>query len=286
MGRGRVELKRIENKINRQVTFSKRRNGLLKKAYELSVLCDAEVALIIFSSGGKLYEFCSGPRRLRRCKLELPKSMLSRWIMDSGASRHMTGTLALLYDVKAINGSYVGFAGNQACPRHLRGTKDAAMAQWNSTNKIQMHSSYQEYLKLKAKVDILQQSQRHYLGEELERLGSKDLDQLERQMDLALRQVRLTKTKHMLDQLTDLQQKEQSLLEANKNLRSELEESTMAYQLSWQAHERNIDKSRPPVHLDCNDNILIGYNNEAPNDERDVPSRLQNTNGVIPGWML
>ncbi|WOL18264.1 MADS-box transcription factor 6-like [Canna indica] len=59
MGRGRVELKRIENKINRQVTFSKRRNGLLKKAYELSVLCDAEIALIIFSGRGKLFEFGS-----------------------------------------------------------------------------------------------------------------------------------------------------------------------------------------------------------------------------------
>lgn len=64
MGRGRVELKRIENKINRQVTFAKRRNGLLKKAYELSVLCDAEVALIIFSNRGKLYEFCSSNRYL------------------------------------------------------------------------------------------------------------------------------------------------------------------------------------------------------------------------------
>lgn len=62
MGRGRVELKRIENKINRQVTFAKRRNGLLKKAYELSVLCDAEVGLIIFSNRGKLYEFCSSSR--------------------------------------------------------------------------------------------------------------------------------------------------------------------------------------------------------------------------------
>ncbi|GMH17027.1 hypothetical protein Nepgr_018868 [Nepenthes gracilis] len=62
MGRGRVELKRIENKINRQVTFAKRRNGLLKKAYELSVLCDSEVALIIFSNSGKLYEFCSNSR--------------------------------------------------------------------------------------------------------------------------------------------------------------------------------------------------------------------------------
>ncbi|CAF1973180.1 agamous-like MADS-box protein AGL9 homolog isoform X2 [Brassica napus] len=65
MGRGRVELKRIENKINRQVTFAKRRNGLLKKAYELSVLCDAEVALIIFSNRGKLYEFCSSSSMIR-----------------------------------------------------------------------------------------------------------------------------------------------------------------------------------------------------------------------------
>uniref|UniRef100_A0A0E0LX98 MADS-box domain-containing protein n=1 Tax=Oryza punctata TaxID=4537 RepID=A0A0E0LX98_ORYPU len=59
MGRGRVELKRIENKINRQVTFAKRRNGLLKKAYELSVLCDAEIALVVFSPAGRLYEFAS-----------------------------------------------------------------------------------------------------------------------------------------------------------------------------------------------------------------------------------
>ncbi|XP_042472221.1 uncharacterized protein LOC122054862 [Zingiber officinale] len=40
MGRGRVEVRRIENTINRQVTFSKRKVGLLKKADELSVLCD------------------------------------------------------------------------------------------------------------------------------------------------------------------------------------------------------------------------------------------------------
>ncbi|KAG5558478.1 hypothetical protein RHGRI_008423 [Rhododendron griersonianum] len=59
MGRGKVVLERIENKINRQVTFSKRRSGLMKKAYELSVLCDAEVALIISSSRGKFSEFGS-----------------------------------------------------------------------------------------------------------------------------------------------------------------------------------------------------------------------------------
>lgn len=57
MGRGKVELKRIENKINRQVTFSKRRAGLAKKAHEISVLCDADVALIVFSHRGKLFHY-------------------------------------------------------------------------------------------------------------------------------------------------------------------------------------------------------------------------------------
>ncbi|KAJ4969864.1 hypothetical protein NE237_002963 [Protea cynaroides] len=59
MGRGKIEIKRIENATTRQVTFSKRRAGLLKKAHELSILCDSEVALIIFSSTGKLFEFSS-----------------------------------------------------------------------------------------------------------------------------------------------------------------------------------------------------------------------------------
>ncbi|XP_022143898.1 MADS-box protein SOC1 [Momordica charantia] len=59
MVRGKTQMRLIENATSRQVTFSKRRNGLMKKAFELSVLCDAEVALIIFSPRGKLYEFAS-----------------------------------------------------------------------------------------------------------------------------------------------------------------------------------------------------------------------------------
>ncbi|OVA08076.1 Transcription factor [Macleaya cordata] len=56
MARGKVQLKRIENPVHRQVTFCKRRSGLLKKAKELSVLCDADIGIIIFSTHGKLYE--------------------------------------------------------------------------------------------------------------------------------------------------------------------------------------------------------------------------------------
>ncbi|KAK9097024.1 hypothetical protein Sjap_022521 [Stephania japonica] len=59
MGRGKIVIRRIDNITSRQVTFSKRRKGLLKKARELAILCDAEVSLIIFSSTGKLYDFSS-----------------------------------------------------------------------------------------------------------------------------------------------------------------------------------------------------------------------------------
>ncbi|CAL5006090.1 unnamed protein product [Urochloa decumbens] len=57
MGRGKIVIERIENTTTRQVTFSKRRSGLFKKAKELAILCDAEVGLIVFSSTGRLYDF-------------------------------------------------------------------------------------------------------------------------------------------------------------------------------------------------------------------------------------
>ncbi|CAD6338745.1 unnamed protein product [Miscanthus lutarioriparius] len=59
MGRGKVEMKRIENKLSRQVTFSKRRKGLLKKAEELAVLCDVDIGVIVFSERGKLFDYSS-----------------------------------------------------------------------------------------------------------------------------------------------------------------------------------------------------------------------------------
>ncbi|XP_027160327.1 MADS-box protein AGL24-like isoform X2 [Coffea eugenioides] len=59
MVRQRIQIKRIDNLTARQVTFSKRRRGLFKKAQELSTLCDAEIALIVFSATGKLFEYGS-----------------------------------------------------------------------------------------------------------------------------------------------------------------------------------------------------------------------------------
>ncbi|GMP80520.1 hypothetical protein CsSME_00035586 [Camellia sinensis var. sinensis] len=59
MAREKIKIKKIDNITARQVTFSKRRRGLFKKAEELAVLCDADVALIIFSATGKLFDYAS-----------------------------------------------------------------------------------------------------------------------------------------------------------------------------------------------------------------------------------
>nr|AFK42306.1 unknown [Medicago truncatula] len=250
MGRGRVELKRIENKINRRVTFAKRRNGLLKKAYELSVLCDAEVALIIFSNRGKLYELCSSPSMLKT---------LDRYQKCS-------------YGAVEVN-------------------KPAK----------ELESSYREYLKLKARFESLQRTQRNLLGEDLGPLGTKDLEQLERQLDSSLKQVRSTKTQFMLDQLADLQNKEHMLVEANRSLSMKLEEininSRNQYRQTWEAGDQSMAYGNQNAHsqsffqpLECNPTLQIGtdyrYSPPVASDQLTATTQAQQVNGFIPGWML
>ncbi|KAE8667211.1 Agamous-like MADS-box protein AGL9-like protein [Hibiscus syriacus] len=247
MGRGRVELKRIENKINRQVTFAKRRNGLLKKAYELSVLCDAEVALIIFSNRGKLYEFCS--------------------------SSSMVKTLERY----------------QKCNYGAPETDVSARA------ALEL-SSQQEYLKLKARYEALQRSQRNLLGEDLGPLSSKELEALEKQLDSSLKQIRSMRTQYMLDQLSDLRRKEQLLNEANKNLKQRLIESYQvnSLQLNPNADDVGYGGGRHPAHhpphphdggffhpLECEPTLQIGYQH----DPISVVDAGPSVNNYMMGWL-
>ena len=60
VGRKKIRIERIADERNRQVTFTKRKNGLMKKAMELSVLCDCQIALVIFNSNNKLFQYSSG----------------------------------------------------------------------------------------------------------------------------------------------------------------------------------------------------------------------------------
>nr|QOC60035.1 SEP3-family transcription factor TM5 [Solanum corneliomulleri] len=240
MGRGRVELMRIENKINRQVTFAKRRNGLLKKAYELSVLCDAEVALIIFSNRGKLYEFCSSSSMLKT---------LERYQKC-----------------------------NYGAPEPNISTREALEI-----------SSQQEYLKLKGRYEALQRSQRNLLGEDLGPLNSKELESLERQLDMSLKQIRSTRTQLMLDQLTDYQRKEHALNEANRTLKQRLMEGSRL-NLQWQPNAQDVGYGRQTTQtqgdgffhpLDCEPTLQIGYQN----DPITVGGAGPSVNNYMAGWL-
>ncbi|XP_020206928.1 truncated transcription factor CAULIFLOWER D isoform X2 [Cajanus cajan] len=171
MGRGRVVLERIENKINRQVTFSKRRSGLLKKAFELSVLCDAEIALIIFSSRGKLFQYSST-------------------------------------DINKIIERY----------RQCRYSKSQA----GDSSELESQNSYHEFLKLRSKYESLERTQRHFQGEELEPLSFKELQSLEKQLDITLALTRQHQAKKLMARADELREKVYKLEELNKQLESKV----------------------------------------------------------------
>ncbi|KAJ8626356.1 hypothetical protein MRB53_019663 [Persea americana] len=241
MGRGRVELKRIENKINRQVTFSKRRNGLLKKAYELSILCDAEVALIIFSSRGKLYEFGS-----------------------VGTNKTLERYQRCCYNPQDANIS----------DRETQG--------W-----------YQEVSKLKAKYESLQRSQRHLLGEDLGPLSVKELQQLERELEVALSKARQRKTQIMMEQMEELRKKERQLGDINKQLKNKLEAegAFRGLQGSWESGAvvgNNTFSLHPSQSgpMDCEPTLQIGYHPHFVPPEAAIPRTVAGEGNFIQGWAL
>ncbi|XP_008811038.2 truncated transcription factor CAULIFLOWER A-like [Phoenix dactylifera] len=204
MGRGRVQLKRIENKINRQVTFSKRRSGLLKKAHEISVLCDVEVALIVFSTKGKLYEYST----------------------NSGMENILERYQRYSYAEKALV---------EADPE--------SEGRWRH-----------DYGELRYKAEALQKSQRHLMGEQLESLTFKELQQLELQLDNALRHIRSRRNQLLFDSIAELQRKAKTLHEHNSILEKRLMEGNGAMALTEHPHwepqsQPQTSSSSPPPFL-------------------------------------
>ncbi|KAM3380853.1 agamous-like MADS-box protein AGL8 [Capsicum galapagoense] len=242
MGRGRVQLRRIENKINRQVTFSKRRSGLLKKAHEISVLCDAEVGLIVFSSKGKLFEYSTDSCMER---------ILERYERYSYAERQLNAT-----DVETPGS-------------------------WTL-----------EHAKLKARLEVLQRNQRHYAGEDLNSLSMKELQNLEQQLDSALKHIRSRKNQLMHESISELQKKDKALQEQNNNLSKQMKEreKQLAQQHTpWeqQNHDHLNSSSFGLPHPFNNNHLGEVYPTAGDNGEVEGSSRQQQQNAaVMPPWML
>ncbi|XP_066389298.1 MADS-box transcription factor 15-like [Miscanthus floridulus] len=264
MGRGKVQLKRIENKINRQVTFSKRRNGLLKKAHEISVLCDAEVAVIVFSPKGKLYEYATDSR------------------MDKILERYERYS----YAEKALISAESESEGNWC----------------------------HEYRKLKAKIETIQKCHKHLMGEDLESLNPKELQQLEQQLESSLKHIRSRKSHLMAESISELQKKERSLQEENKALQKELAERQKAaasrrqqqqQQVQWDQQTqtqaqtssssssfmmRQDQQGLPPPQNICFPPLTIGERGEevaaAAQQQQPPPGQAQLRIAGLPPWML
>ncbi|KAF2921114.1 hypothetical protein DAI22_07g006200 [Oryza sativa Japonica Group] len=200
MGRGKVQLKRIENKINRQVTFSKRRNGLLKKAHEISVLCDAEVAAIVFSPKGKLYEYATDSRMDKILERYERYSYAEKALISAESESEIT--LPQLTTCTASRSTH------GICFQYCLMSK--TLGNW-----------CHEYRKLKAKIETIQKCHKHLMGEDLESLNLKELQQLEQQLESSLKHIISRKSHLMLESISELQKKERSLQEENKALQKE-----------------------------------------------------------------
>ncbi|CAN4123371.1 unnamed protein product [Withania somnifera] len=144
-----------------------------------------------------------------------------------------------------------------------------------STREALEISSQQEYLKLKGRYEALQRSQRNLLGEDLGPLNSKELESLERQLDMSLKQIRSTRTQLMLDQLTDLQRK---LMEGSQ------------VNLQWQPNAQDVGYGQQTTQtqgdgffhpLECEPTLQIGYQN----DPITVGGAGPSVNNYMAGWL-
>lgn len=169
MVRGKTQMKRIENDTSRQVTFSKRRNGLLKKAFELSVLCDAEVALIIFSPRGKLYEFSSASlnKTIERYQKRAKDLGAANKSMDS--LQHLSGnTSDMTKKLELLETSKRRFLGEDLDSCSMEELQQLENQLDKSLGKIRARKSHL----LKEKIDLLKAEERELL-EENKKLRSK-----------------------------------------------------------------------------------------------------------------
>ncbi|KAL8117004.1 hypothetical protein AgCh_023257 [Apium graveolens] len=198
MGRAKLEIAKIENANSRQSTLKKRKAGLMKKAHELSVLCDAEIAIIVFSSTGKLFEFASS----RQLGLIINQNdlFLNPTLMEDHFSPENTG----------------------GCMEHKLARFNKSVESKNSAIEHKGKDVLEvEYLK--QDIADLQLKNMKLLGKDLTGLGLKELQELEQQLNEGLLSVKDKKEQLLMEELDLSWKKEQEFIMENATLRRKIE---------------------------------------------------------------
>ncbi|KAJ0094702.1 hypothetical protein Patl1_17090 [Pistacia atlantica] len=210
MGRGKIEIKRIENANSRQVTFSKRRAGLLKKAQELAILCDAEVAVIIFSNTGKLFEFSSSGYG-HIVLFSLQKEACNELHSFPGSVIHNVERIQKPVTVALLMGSM-----KKTLSRYNKclNFPEIAVAEYKSEKQ-----DTKEVDVLKDEIAKLQVKQLQLMGKDLNGLSLKDMQLLEQELHEGLLLVKEKKEQLLVEQLEQSRVQEQRAMLENETLR-------------------------------------------------------------------
>ncbi|KAK3277440.1 hypothetical protein CYMTET_14547 [Cymbomonas tetramitiformis] len=170
MGRAKIEIKRIECTRDRLATFSKRRVGLMKKAHELSVLCDVEIGLIMFTSAGTLFEFSNAR-------------------MDDVIDRYRK------HDVDNHGGTRL----------KRRIVEGPLPTRSSHTSALSNPVAEMETKQLRSELDHARRKLLQLQGESLEGLTLSDLGLLEQELENGLKRVRSTRTENLQNEVERLQ---------------------------------------------------------------------------------
>lgn len=147
----------------------------------------------------------------------------------------------------------------------------------------------QEYRKLKAKVETIQKCQKHLMGEDLETLNLKELQQLEQQLESSLKHIRSRKSQRMLESISELQRKEKSLQEENKVLHKELAEKQKAQQQQVQldqTQQQTCSSSSSLMMREASQTINISYCPVAASGRVEGAAAQPPARIGLPPWML
>nr|XP_017244087.1 PREDICTED: agamous-like MADS-box protein AGL8 homolog isoform X3 [Daucus carota subsp. sativus] len=158
-----------------------------------------------------------------------------------------------------------------------------------ATDSISQGSWILEHAKLKAKIEVLQKNQRHYMGEDLESLSLKELQNLENQLDSALKHLRSKKNQIMFESISQLQKTDKALQDKNhmmskkiKNKEKELAQPSPLEQQNQETSSFVLQKTLQPFNVTGDVFQAVGNSGDV-----EGTSQQQNqTNTMIPAWML